>query len=41
MKLEVAKDPWEPILKPITKDAKTRGGMPAWICRSYNLNSGS
>lgn len=41
MKLEIAKDPWEPMLKPITKDEKTRGGMPAWICRSYNLNSGS
>ena len=41
MKLEIAKDPWEPMLKPITKDASTRGGMPAWICRSYNLNSGS
>lgn len=33
---EVAKDPWEPRLKPITDDAKTLGGMPAWIVRSYD-----
>lgn len=33
---EVAKDPWEPRLKPIVNDDKTTGGMPAWILRSYN-----
>ena len=38
MKREIAKDPWEPRLKPIVKDNKTIGGMPAWILRSYNLN---
>jgi hypothetical protein len=32
---EVAKDPWEPRLKPIVDDACTRGGMPAWVLRSY------
>ncbi len=36
MKREVAKDPWEPRLKPITKDAPTIGGLPPWIVRSYN-----
>jgi len=38
MKKEVAKDPWEPRLKPISQDQKTIGGMPAWILRSYNVN---
>ena len=36
MKREVAKDPWEPRLKPVTADNKTIGGFPAWILRSYN-----
>lgn len=36
MKREVAKDPWEPRLKPVADDAKTPGGMPAWIIRTYN-----
>lgn len=36
MKKEIAKDPWEPRLKPILKDTKTKGEMPAWIIRSYN-----
>lgn len=41
MKLEIAKDPWEPMLKPITKDTCTRGGMPAWVVRSHNLSAES
>lgn len=36
MKREIEKDPWEAMLKPIENDSKTRGGMPAWIIRSYN-----
>ena len=40
-KREVTKDPWEPMLKSVTKDAKTRGGMPAWILRSHNMKSTS
>lgn len=36
-KREVAKDPWEPRLKPITKDAKIMGGLPAWVLRSFNV----
>ena len=36
MKREIAKDPWEPRLKLISKDECTLGGMPAWIIRSYN-----
>lgn len=35
-KREIAKDPWEPRLKPITKDNKTKGELPAWVLRSYN-----
>ena len=38
MKREIAKDPWEPRLKLISKDEKTLGGMPAWIIRSYNTS---
>lgn len=37
MAREVKKDPWEPRLKPITQDSKTRGGAPAWVVRSYNV----
>lgn len=37
LRREVAKDPWEPRLKPITNDNKTRGGAPAWIVRSYGV----
>lgn len=36
-KKEVAKDPWEARLKPITQDNQTPGNMPAWIVRGYNL----
>lgn len=36
LRREVAKDPWEERLKPITADDKTVGGMPAWVLRSYN-----
>lgn len=35
MAREIAKDPWEPRLKPIVDDASTRGGMPAWVLRTY------
>ena len=38
MKREIAKDPWEPRLKPITNDAPAIGGLPAWIVKSYNTN---
>ena len=36
-KREVAKDPWEPLLKPITQDNNVRGGNPAWVIRSFNV----
>lgn len=39
MKREVAKDPWEKRLKTIGDDQKTKGGMPAWIVRSYETQS--
>jgi hypothetical protein len=39
MKLEVAKDPWDPRLKSIALDKPTRGKMPAWIIRAYNVDS--
>ena len=39
MKREIAKDPWEKRLKPISDDQKTKGGMPAWILRSYETQS--
>jgi hypothetical protein len=39
MKIEVAKDPWEPRLKPITDDDKTNGSQPGWVIRSYNINT--
>lgn len=39
MKQEVVKDPWEPRLKTISKDQNTRGKMPAWIIRAYNIES--
>lgn len=35
-KREIAKDPWEPRLKPITLDCATKGELPAWTLRSYN-----
>jgi len=37
MAREVQKDPWEPRLKPISQDNKTRGGTPAWIVRAHNV----
>jgi len=37
-KREVAKDPWEPRLKQISTDKATKGGLPAWVIRSYNVN---
>ena len=39
LKREVAKDPWEVRLKPVLQDKKTRGGMPAWLIRSYDCAS--
>lgn len=39
LKKEVAKDPWEVRLKPVLQDKKTRGGMPAWLIRSYDCSS--
>lgn len=36
---EVRKDPWEPRLKPITRDNKTVGGLPPWIIRSFNADA--
>ena len=38
MKREVAKDPWEPRLKPIAKDNATKGGMPPWVIKSFNIS---
>lgn len=35
-KKEIAKDPWEPRLKPISKDNGIQGDLPPWILRSYN-----
>lgn len=35
-KREIAKDPWEPRLKPITSDNLIKGDLPPWIIRSYN-----
>ena len=44
MKKEVAKDPWDARLKQVGTDTKTKGGLPAWIIRSYEneefVNSG-
>lgn len=37
-KREIAKDPWEPRLKPITLDSKTKGELPAWTVRSYDCS---
>ena len=37
LKREVKKDPWEARLKSISKDSKTRGELPAWVIRSYNV----
>lgn len=33
LKLVTAKDPYEPRLKPISEDAKVKGGLPAWNVR--------
>ena len=41
LKREVAKDPWEPRLKPIINDNKTPGGMPAWVLRSHGVANNS
>lgn len=39
MKREIERDPWEPRLKAIEKDATTKGGLPAWVLRAYNINT--
>ena len=36
---EIKEDPFTPRLKPIIKDDKTKGGMPAWVSKSYNMDS--
>lgn len=38
MKREVAKDPWEARLKPISKDQLTKGNLPPWILRAYEAD---
>lgn len=38
MKIEISKDPWDDRLKPVTSDAKTRGGLPAWLLRAYDVH---
>lgn len=38
MKREVAKDPFEPRLKPIADDKQAFGGLPAWMVRTYNID---
>lgn len=39
MKREVNRDPWQARLKPIDQDTKTKGGLPAWVMRTYNINT--
>lgn len=39
MKIEVTKDPFIPRLQPINSDSNTIGGNPAWLVRSYNMNT--
>ena len=41
LKREVAKDPWEPRLKPVTDDSKTQGNMPAWVLRKHGIEGNS
>jgi len=36
-KREVAADPWEPRLKCISSDAKAKGGLQAWVVRSFGV----
>ena len=36
---EVNKDPFTSRLKPIVSDNKTKGGMPAWVTKSYNMDT--
>lgn len=39
MAKEIAKDPWEKRLKPISDDSNVRGGLPAWILRSHDIKT--
>lgn len=39
MRREVERDPWDARLKPVDQDAKTKGGLPAWVLRAYNVNT--
>ena len=36
---EIAKDPWDRRLKPITADEKIMGGLPGWVLRSKQVNN--
>lgn len=35
---EIAKDPWEPRLKPCSADNSVQGGLPGWVLRNYNVH---
>jgi len=37
MDREVAKDPWEKRLKPVSNDATVLGGLPAWVVRAHDI----
>jgi hypothetical protein len=39
MKREILKDPFDERLKSIVKDSLVKGGLPAWIMRTYNINT--
>lgn len=41
MRQEIAKDPWQPRLKPIALDEHVRGGMPSWIIKYFETQSNS
>jgi hypothetical protein len=37
LKREVTKDPWEPRLKSISADSKTKGDIPAWVLKTFGV----
>ena len=39
MDREIAKDPWEKRLKHISEDSSIRGGLPAWVIRSHDIQT--
>lgn len=41
MKIAISKDPWDDRLVSITNDKCTRGSMPAWVVRGYNVDQNS